>query len=103
MESTITELTVRKVGNSAGIIMPQTLLKALGLDVGKRLKAEVEDGRVTLTPVAGKRRYTLVELLKQCDPKAPMPKDLLDWDGSCTINPDIYLALNREQSLGSKS
>lgn len=85
MEATITELTVRKVGNSAGIIMPQALLKALGLDVGKRLKAEVEDGRVTLTPVAGKRRYTLAELMKQCDPKAPMPKDLQAWDAAPAV------------------
>jgi len=82
MDPAITELTVRKVGNSAGVILPQSLLKAMDLDVGARLKAEVEDGRVTLTPAPAKKRYSLAELLGQCKPRARMPAELKAWDSA---------------------
>ena len=33
-------------------------------------------------PMAPTRRYTLAELLDQCDAQAPILKDLKDWEAS---------------------
>ena len=65
------DLAIRKLGNSAGVILPATLLKSLGLSVGQHLEAEEVDGKLMLTPRA--KKYTLNELLAQCDQKAPPP------------------------------
>jgi antitoxin ChpS len=73
------ELSIRKLGNSAGIILPATLLRALNLSVGSSVKAEEIEGALVLTP-AVKQRYTLHELLAKCDPNAPVPEDLKAWN-----------------------
>lgn len=72
------DLAIRKLGNSAGVILPATLLKSLGLSVGQHLEAEEVDGKLMLTPRA--KKYTLNELLAQCDQKAPPPADVADWN-----------------------
>lgn len=72
------DIAIRKLGNSAGVILPATLLKSLGLSVGQHLEAEEVDGKLMLTPRA--KKYALKELLAQCDVKAPPPADMKDWD-----------------------
>jgi len=72
------ELSIRKLGNSAGIILPAALLRALNLSVGSSVKAEEVKGALVLTP-AVKPRYSLDELLARCDPKAPVPEDMKTW------------------------
>lgn len=72
------ELRIGRVGNSAGLILPQTLLKELGLSIGQAFDAEKENGRLVLTP--RRRRYSAAELNAQCDLSAAMPPDLDGWD-----------------------
>ncbi len=45
------QTAVRKMGNSAGIILPKPLLQALGIEVGRQIDIAVEDGRIVATPV----------------------------------------------------
>lgn len=73
------ELSIRKLGNSAGLILPATLLRTLNLSVGSSVKAEQVEGALILTPTA-KTRYSLSELVARCDAKAPAPKDMAAWD-----------------------
>ncbi len=73
------ELSIRKLGNSAGIILPAALLRALNLSVGSSVKAEEVDGALILTHSI-KKRYSLNDLLAQCDPKAPVPEDMKAWN-----------------------
>lgn len=53
--------TIRKWGNSAGTIIPATILHEAGLEIGDALDAQVVEGKVMLSPVKGK--LTLEELL----------------------------------------
>lgn len=72
------EVVLKKMGNSTALIVPPTVLRDLGLAVGHALTLETTaDRRIVLTP---KRKYTLAELIAQCDLSAPPPADMADWD-----------------------
>ena len=73
------EMTIRKLGNSAGIILPAMLMRTLGLSIGATVTAEQVEGKLVLTP-AVKKRYTAAELNAQCDSRAPMPEDIVAWE-----------------------
>ncbi len=81
------ELTLRKYGNSTALLFPPSLLRDLGLKVGQVLTlAKTSDGLITLTP---KRRYTLSELVAQCDIKAPPPRDVAVWDAALPVGKEV--------------
>lgn len=44
-------VTVRKVGNSKGLILPQEVLKQLAISEGDELSVTVVNGKVVLEPV----------------------------------------------------
>ena len=76
--------SLRKIGNSAGAIIPSYMLKKRNLKIGEAINI-IEDGvRIIIEPASIKPKYTLNELLKQCDSKAAMPNELKAWD---EINP----------------
>lgn len=75
------ETSIRKLGNSAGLILPAPLLKSLNLTIGQQFEIEKEGGRLVLTPKA-RKRYTAAELNAQCNPQAPMPEDLVTWENA---------------------
>ncbi|BBO99305.1 AbrB/MazE/SpoVT family DNA-binding domain-containing protein [Sulfuriferula nivalis] len=72
------KLFIRKLGNSAGIIFPATMLKSLNLSIGSVVNAEQIDGNIVLIPVT-KTKYKLAELMAQCDLNAPEPADMQAW------------------------
>ena len=45
------ETSLRKMGNSTGLIVPSAMLGAIGLAAGARLDLQLEDGRIVATPV----------------------------------------------------
>lgn len=69
------QTNIRKWGNSAGTIIPATILQEAGLEIGDALDARVVDGKVILSPAVAE--LTLEDLL------AGSPKEnlaLLDED-----------------------
>ena len=49
--------SVRRMGNSSGIILPKPILAQLGVDVGDKLELSLEEGRrLVLTPSAAHPR-----------------------------------------------
>ena len=68
---------IRKIGNSAGAILPAVLLKKLRLSEGDEIEITEDGNRIIIAHA--KRRYSLEELLKVCDENAPMPADLDAW------------------------
>ena len=76
------QTVVRKIGNSAGTIIPAALLKKLNLKEGDLVDIRDDEGRIIIVPNRIKRKYTLTELLAQCDESAPMPQELIDWDNT---------------------
>lgn len=72
------ELSIRKLGNSVGLILPAALLRTLDFSIGSVVKAKQVGGTLIITP-ATKTSYSLSELLARCDVKAAEPKDMEGW------------------------
>jgi antitoxin ChpS len=71
------ELKIQKWGNSAAVRLPAVLLEQIGASAGSTLNADVRPDGVLLSPA--RRKYSLDDLVAQCDPKAPQPADLAAW------------------------
>jgi len=69
---------VRNIGNSKGVVIPSQLLKTLKIEAGDQLEISEENGRIILVPSGP--NYTLEELIAQCNPEAPMPSEIEEWD-----------------------
>jgi antitoxin ChpS len=82
------EIALRKYGNSTVIALPPSVLKDLGLAAGQIMKLDTtDDGKVVL---ARKCKYTLADLLAQCNPKAPPPADLAQWDTAKPVGQEVW-------------
>jgi antitoxin ChpS len=64
---------LRKVGGSVMLAVPPALLDILQLQPGAKVGIALERGRLIVEPKP-RRRYTLDELLAQCNPKARRSK-----------------------------
>jgi len=67
-----------KVGDALMLAVPPELLCALAIDVGSKVDVQVERGRLVVTPAA-KPRYSLDELLAECDLSAPFSAEESEW------------------------
>lgn len=75
------EMQLRKFGNSTGLTLPPALIRELGLCAGQTVTLNVTpEGGVLIQPKPKRYKYTAAELNALCDLKAPMPKDLLEWN-----------------------
>jgi len=70
--------SLRKVGGSVMLAVPPALLSILRLQAGAKVGLAVENGRLVVEPQL-RRRYTLDQLLAQCDPKARRGKKEREW------------------------
>jgi antitoxin MazE len=48
--------TVRKVGNSSGVIIPKSMLSEIGLVAGDPVDLSLDDGRIAIAPVKKRPR-----------------------------------------------
>jgi len=64
---------LRKVGGSVMLAVPPALLNVLQLQPGAKVGIAVQSGRLVVEP-RPRARYTLGELLAQCNPKARRSK-----------------------------
>ena len=69
---------LRKVGGSIMLAVPPALLDVLNLRPGAKVGLAVQSGRLVVEPQQ-RPRYTLDELLAQCNPKAPRSKEEREW------------------------
>jgi antitoxin ChpS len=67
---------LRKVGGSVMLAVPPALLNVLQLEPGAKVGIAVESGRLVVQP-RKRPRYTLDELLTQCNPTARRSKQSL--------------------------
>jgi antitoxin ChpS len=79
---------LRKVGGSVMLAIPPALLDILNLQPGAKVGMAVQGGRLVVEP-QHRRRYTLDELLAQCDPKAPRAKDEQEWLDSKPVGGEL--------------
>lgn len=69
---------LRKVGGSVMLAVPPAMLDILRLRPGVQVGIAIESGRLVVEP-RPRPRYTLDELLAQCDPKARRTKEDREW------------------------
>jgi antitoxin ChpS len=79
---------LRKVGGSVMLAVPPVLLDILHLQPGAQVGLVIESGRLVVEPQL-RRRYTLDELLAQCDPKAPRTREEQEWLDSKPVGREI--------------
>jgi antitoxin ChpS len=70
--------SLRKVGGSVMLAVPPAILDLLNLRAGATVGVSVDNGRLIIEPAA-KRRYTLDELLAQCDASAESSEEDRAW------------------------
>jgi antitoxin ChpS len=80
--------SLRKVGGSVMLAVPPALLDILDLQPGAKVGIAVESGRIVVQP-SQRPRYTLDELLDQCDPKARRSKQETEWLRSKSVGGEL--------------
>lgn len=85
-----TKTSLRRFGSSLGLTIPRALRDDLGFFEGQVVTLQSKANRLIVTAqLPAKKKYTLAELVAQCDPKAPMPKDLMAWQNMKPIGQEL--------------
>ncbi len=79
---------LRKVGGSVMLAVPPALLDILELQPGTKVGIAVERGRLVVEPQK-RRRYSLNQLLAQCNPKARRGKGEREWLDSKPVGGEL--------------
>ena len=69
---------LRKVGGSVMLAVPPAILDLLHLHAGATVGLAVDDGRLVVEPTP-RPRYSLDELLAQCDASAEVSEEDRTW------------------------
>ena len=80
--------TLRNVGGSVMMAIPKSVLEELGIAANTKVEVSAECGRVVAVPQT-RTKYTLEELLAQCDPEAPWSEDELEWMNAPSVGREI--------------
>ncbi len=71
--------TVKKWGNGAAMRIPAGVLEAAHLELDQAVDVREEAGRIVIEPVRARPRYTLAELVAQCDTKKRLSREEREW------------------------
>jgi antitoxin ChpS len=69
---------LKKVGGSVMLAVPPAVLKTLGLSTDSEVGMTIENGCLIIEPQK-RPRYSLDELLAQCDPHAEISEEDREW------------------------
>jgi antitoxin ChpS len=72
------EVKLKKVRSGLALMIPVQLRRSMSLKSDQIVVLEQTKAGLLVRPLS-RRRYTLQELLAQCDPQAPVPKSLKEW------------------------
>lgn len=70
--------TLRTVGGSVMFAIPKSILEGLGLSANTQVGLSVSEGCLIVDPHP-RPRYTLAELMEQCDLSAPVTQESRAW------------------------
>ncbi len=73
----MSDTKIQKWGNSMALRIPAVTMRAWGIEEGQTVALKVEDGALVVKPV--QQRYTLAELLAQCDFSQPISTVEREW------------------------
>lgn len=83
------QIKIQQWGNSAAIRLPAAVLKQMRLGVGSTLSLDTTGETLVLKPVRPKPKYTLEELMAQCDLNAPEPEDMAEWNAMRPVGREV--------------
>jgi antitoxin ChpS len=75
----MSDATLRAVGGSTMVAIPKAMLDGLGLRANEKVTLLLDGNRLVIEP-RRKPKYSLAELLKECDLEAPAHPDMKLWD-----------------------
>ncbi|BEB07980.1 type II toxin-antitoxin system antitoxin ChpS [Escherichia coli] len=81
-------ITIKRWGNSSGMVIPNVVMKELNLRPGQSVEAQVSNNQLILTPIS--RCYSLDELLAQCDMNAAELSEQDVWGKSTPAGDEIW-------------
>ena len=81
-------ITIKRWGNSSGMVIPNVVMKELNLRPGQSVEAQVSNNQLILTPIS--RRYSLDEPLAQCDMNATELSEQDVWGKSTPAGDEIW-------------
>ncbi|HAI5419749.1 TPA: type II toxin-antitoxin system ChpS family antitoxin [Escherichia coli] len=81
-------ITIKRWGNSSGMVIPNVVMKELNLRPGQSVEVQVSNNQLILTPIS--RRYSLDELLAQCDMNATELSEQDVWGKSTPAGDEIW-------------
>ena len=81
--------TLRRVGGSVMVAVPPDYLARTGLGPDEVVAWEIDGNRLVMCPTTIRPRYTLAELLAQCDRPARRPKSGRDWTAGKAVGREL--------------
>lgn len=82
------ETILRNFGNSVGLVIPKSLRDALKFEAGQTVQLDASADGLLIRPAA--RRYSLDELLAQCDLKAAVPAEIAEWQAAAPVGREVW-------------
>ena len=82
--------TLKKAGGSLIMTVPAAARDALYLVEGQQMDIVLRNDTMVVEPVRTKPRYTLTELLAQCDPEAPVSDEIQAWIDAPPVGREIW-------------
>ena len=82
------ETVLRNFGNSIGLVIPKSVRESLHLSAGQSVILEQTAEGLLVRPRT--KKYSLDELLAQCDAKAPLPKEVKEWLDSPPTGSEVW-------------
>ena len=79
---------LRKVGGSVMLAVPPAILEMLRMESGSSVSMAVESGRLIIEPSV-RKKYSLQELLAQCDASAPISSEDGAWTASTAAGREL--------------
>lgn len=79
---------LKKVGGSVMLAVPPAVLKTLGLSTDSEVGMTIENGCLIIEPQK-RPRYSLDELLAQCDPHAEISEEEREWIDAPAVGKEL--------------
>ncbi|WP_230350830.1 antitoxin [Lelliottia sp. WAP21] len=79
---------LKKVGGSVMLAVPPAVLKTLGLSTDSEVGMTIDNGCLVIEPQT-RPRYSLDELLAQCDPHADMNDEEREWIDAPAVGREV--------------
>lgn len=81
--------SLRKVGGSAMIAIPPSIINMLNLNIGENMSLELNGNNAIVIKPLQRKKPTLNDLLAQCDASAPMPATDGEWDALRAVGNEL--------------